>query len=408
MPNGDDSIIRVYGAPWCPDCTRSKKFLGEHRIEYDWIDIDQQDEGRRIVEEIQGGGRRIPTIVFPDGSHLAEPTNEELARKLGLNLEAERGVYGLIIVGGGPAGLAASIYGAREGIETIVVDEGALGGQAGVTQRVENYPGFPEGIGGAELADRFVQQAEGYGVELLSAVAVRSLQSEGGNIVVHLSTGQELCAPAVLLAPGTAYRRLDIPGEEALLGAAIHFCATCDGPFYRGAEELLVVGGGNSGLEEGLFLTKFADRVRIVERGDRLRASKVLQDKVMARAAMEVHLNTRVTEFRGKGGKLQEVLAHNDETGEDYTWTPQGAFIFIGLDPNTGFLEGVVDRDEWGFIITGPSQETSAPGVFAAGDARAGSTKQLAAATGDGIAALLHIRDYLQEHSHLRVLSVND
>ena len=401
--------IRMYGAPWCPDCRRSKKFLGEHRVQYNWIDIDDDAEGLRFVEELQGGGHTIPTIVFPDGSQLLEPSNEELARKLGLNLEAERGFYDLAIVGGGPAGLAAAIYAAREGIDSIVVDASALGGQAGVTERIDNYPGFPEGIGGGELADRFTQQAERYGVEMLSAVSVSELHSDAGgeDISLSLSTGQEICAHAVLIATGSSYRRLGVPGEDELIGSGVHFCATCDGPFYRGAEELLVIGGGNSGLEEGLFLSQFADRVRIVEHAPQLRASQLLQEKVRSRPNFEIHTNTEVLELKGKGGKLTEVRARDRETGEEHVWHPEGAFVFIGLTPNTGFLDGAVELDEWGFAATNAHFETSLPAVFAAGDVRSGSTKQLGAASGEGIAALLAIREYLRQHHHVKAGPVN-
>ena len=164
--------VKVYGAPWCPDCKRSKKFLAEHRVPYEWIDIDENPDALRFVEELQKGGRTIPTIVFPDGGHLLEPSDEELARKLGLKLEADRQFYDLAIVGGGPAGLAAAIYAAREGIDAVIIDRSALGGQAGVTERIDNYPGFPDGVGGAELADKFVAQARRYGVELVAAVGV--------------------------------------------------------------------------------------------------------------------------------------------------------------------------------------------------------------------------------------------
>src|SRR5437016_5299329 len=254
--------VTVYGAPWCPDCRRAKKFLGEHRVSYDWADIDRMPEAIQLVEDLQGGGRTIPTVVFADGSHLVDPTNEQLARKLGLSITASRGFYDLAIIGGGPAGLAAAVYAAREGIDAIVVDRGALGGNAGTTERVDNYLGFPEGIGGAELADRFVAQAQRYGVELVSAVGVEGFGSDQEDVRIRLGTGQELGAHTALLATGSSYRRLGVPGESDLIGAGVHFCATCDGPFYRGAGELLVVGGGNSGLEEGLFLSRFADRIR--------------------------------------------------------------------------------------------------------------------------------------------------
>ena len=395
--------IQVYGAPWCPDCRRSKKFLGEQRVDYDWIDIDQDADGLRFVEELQNGGRTIPTVIFADGSHLLEPSNEELAVKLGLNIEAERAFYDLAIIGGGPAGLAAGIYAAREGIDAIIVDGGSLGGQAGVTERVDNYPGFPDGIGGGELADRFVQQARRYGVEMLEAVSVAELQADQheGDVSLVLSTGQEISAHAALISTGSSYRRLEVPGEDGLIGAGVHFCATCDGPFYRGSEELLVIGGGNSGLEEGLFLTNFAERVRIVERNAQLKGSQLLQDKVRGHPAIEIHTSTEVVELRGRGGRLQEVRARDRESGEELAWQPAGVFVFIGLTPNTEFLRGTLELDEWGFVAS-EGFATSLPGVYVAGDVRAGSTKQLGSATGDGIAALIAIREYLGRHGHIR------
>jgi thioredoxin reductase (NADPH) len=367
--NASPVSVTVYGAPWCPDCKRSKKFLAEHRVPYEWVDIDQDPAALAHVEREQNGGRTIPMIVFPDGSRLLEPGDDELARKLGLRLEAEEHFYDLVIVGGGPTGLAAAIYAAREGIDALVVDKAGLGGQAGTTERIDNYPGFPDGISGAELADRFIAQARRYGVELLSAVEVAAVQRNGSDLELTLGTGQTVGAHAVLLAPGSTYRRLGVPGEDELIGAGVHFCATCDGPFYKGASELLVVGGGNSALEEGLFLTQFAERVRIVVRGE-LTAARLLQDKVNQHPRMTVHRHSSVVSFAGKGGRLTEVVV-NTPDGEQ-RWQPAGAFIFIGLDPNTGWLAGTVDLDRWGFLVTDVGFATSVPGIFAAGDARPG------------------------------------
>jgi thioredoxin reductase (NADPH) len=308
-------------------------------------------------------------------------------------------VYDLIVIGGGPAGLTTSIYAARENLQTLVIDSKGLGGQAGVTERLDNYPGFPDGIGGAELADRIVQQARRYGVELLQAVSVTQISGDGEEVDVETATGDHYHARAALIATGSSYRRTGAEGEDDLIGAGIHFCATCDGPFYKGASELVVLGGGNSGLEEGLFLTQFADRVTIVQRGDRLTANKLLQDKVAMHERMDVLLNKEVVAFRPKddgSGKLSAVVVRDETTGETEELHPAAAFVFIGLDPNTDFVKGSVDLDERGLIVTGMGLLTSMPGVFAAGDVRSGSTKQLASAVGEGAAAAIGIRQYLE------------
>jgi thioredoxin reductase (NADPH) len=392
--------IVIYGASWCPDCRRAKKFLADQRIGYEWHDLELEPEAVAEVEARNDGNHTIPTIVFPDGSHLAEPTNEELAERLGIQRTAMMHVYDLVIVGGGPAGLTTAIYAARENLETLIVDSKGLGGQAGVTERLDNYPGFPEGIGGAELADRFVRQARRYGVEMLQAVSVTRITDEGHReLDVETATGDHYHARAVLLATGSSYRRTNAEGEDDLIGAGIHFCATCDGPFYKGSGELLVIGGGNSGLEEGLFLTQFTDKVVVVEYGERLRGSKILQDKVFNHPKMEVLLSHAVRSFGAKGdgsGKLGTVTIEDRASGALADRHPAGVFVFIGLDPNTGFLQAAVDLDERGFVVTDPATlMTSLPGVFAAGDVRAGSTKQLAFAVGDGAAAAIQVRGYL-------------
>ena len=388
--------VKVYGAPWCPDCRRSKQFLSEQRVPYEWVDIDEDKRAAELVREKNGGKQIIPTIVFDDGSFLAEPENDELARKLGLSLKADRSYYDLIIIGGGPAGLTASIYAAREGIDCLVIEKSALGGNAGVTERIDNYPGFPDGIGGGELADRIVQQAKRYGVSLLSAVGVDSIWEDHGYVHARTTTGDEYHSRAAIVGTGSTYRRLGAPGEDDLIGAGIHFCATCDGPFYRGSRELMVIGGGNSGVEEGLFLTQFTEKVTILEYNEELKASSLLQEKARSQEKIDIRTNTEVVEFKSNG-KLSGVVAKDRSTGEVTEFHPAGVFVFVGLTPNTDFLKGTVELDQWGFIKTDDRFATSMPGVYAAGDARAGSTKQLASAIGEGVTALLMVRQYLQK-----------
>jgi len=397
--DADSPTLSVYGAPWCPHCKRVKNFLSAHRIPYDNIDIDEHPEAIDRLKALQGGGQVIPTVVYGDGSHEVNPTDEELARRIGLTVAADRAVYDLVIVGGGPAGLAAAIYAAREGIDAIVVDASALGGQAGISDRIDNYPGFPDGISGAELADRFVAQARRYGVELLSAVSVVSVQPDGEDLVTALSSGQLLTSHAVIVATGSTYRRLDVPGEDDLIGAGVHFCATCDGPFYRGADEVVVIGGGNSALEEGLHLSEFAKRVRVLAHSD-LTASPVLQERVRSDPQFAIHTGVDIVELEGERGRFAAVVARDRQSGETRRFPAAAAFVFIGLTPNSAFLEQTVRRDEGGFLVTSPTMETSVPGVFAAGDVRSGSTKQLGSAVGDGIAALLMARRHLEAHRH--------
>ena len=389
-----EAPIKLYGAPWCPDCKRAKKFLGEQRIPYDWIDVEENPEGMRLIESINNGKQIIPTIVFPDQSILVEPSNAELAQKLGIQPKAKQHYYDLIVVGSGPAGLSAALYAAREGVETLVIERSGIGGQAGTTELIENYPGFAEGVGGGELADKLGEHAIRFGVEILPAQSVTSIQVMDDYRIVTTETGDEYCARAVLLTSGANYRRLNAPREEDFIGAGIHFCATCDGPFYKG-QELLVGGGGNSGVEEGLFLTKFASHITLVEIGDRLRASKILQDKLASHPEIEVLLQTSVQEFKGDS-RLRSVVLKNVQTGETWERVFPGAFIFIGLEPASGFVRDTVEVDQYGFIVTQDNLETSVSGVFAAGDVRKGSTKQVASAVGEGVTAALMIRQFLE------------
>lgn len=387
--------VTVYGAPWCPHCRRVKKFLSAHRVGYTSIDIDQHPDAIEDLQRLQGGGQVIPMVVYQDGTHDVNPSDEGLARRIGLTLEAASTAYDLVIVGGGPAGLASAIYAAREGIDAIVVDANALGGQAGITNRIDNYPGFPEGISGGELTGRFVEQARRYGVELLSAVGVTSIAPDGDDLCTVLSSGQQLTSPAVIVATGSTYRRLDVPGEGDLIGVGVHFCATCDGPFYRGAKELIVIGGGNSALEEGLHLAQFADRIRVLARSG-LSASPILQDRVKADPQFVIETDLDIEALEGDAGRFSAVVVRDRATGTTRRLPAAAAFVFVGLTPNDSFLDSSVGRDEGGFLVTSPTMETTMPGVFAAGDVRSGSTKQLGSAVGEGIAALLMARRSLE------------
>ncbi len=388
--------ISVYGAPWCPDCRRSKAFLTEQRIPYRWVDIDGDESGRRFVEELQHGGRTIPTIVFPDGSHLLEPSNAELAAKLGLTVRARRTAYDLLVLGGGPAGLSAAIYAAREGLDALVLERGALGGQAGATEQIDNYPGFPEGIRGQELADRLVAHARRYGVELVSAADVTSVTRAPDCVMVSTAAGDAYGGSAAIVATGSRYRRLGIPGEDGLTGLGVHYCATCDGPFYRGAGELVVIGGGNSALEEALFLATLAVHVTILARSG-LRASELVADKVRNHPRITVRSGIDLRSFEPRDGRLAAVLATERDSGAELRLDAAAAFVFVGLDPNTAFLRGAADLDQQGFIVTDDRYRTSLDGLFAAGDVRAGSTKQVGSAAGEGIAALLSVRRWLED-----------
>ncbi|MBI5351046.1 MAG: FAD-dependent oxidoreductase [Chloroflexi bacterium] len=440
--NDQKADITIYGAYWCPDCRRSKQFLGEHQIPYNWVDIEQDKAGEAYVLKKNNGKRIIPTIEFADGAILVEPSNAEIAAQLGLKTSASRHHYDLIVVGGGPAGLTAALYTAREGIETLVIERAALGGQAAATERLDNVPGFSEGVLGSEFASQLRKQAERFGVEMLQAQDVVRIHSHDNYHCVDTADGSEYSAHAVLFATGSRYKHLGAPGEDDFIGAGIHFCATCDGPFYKGrsvavigggnsaAEESLflvcdgpfykgrsvaVIGGGNSAAEESLFLVKFVEKVTLLVRGDKLAASQIIQEKTLNHPQIEVRFNTEVLGFSGEGGKLKAVEIKHRKTGASETIHPAGVFVFIGLVPNTSILEGTgVERNKWGFVQTGHDLvhdgrqipafngrepmflETSVPGIFAAGDVRQGSTKQVASAAGEGATAALIIREYLK------------
>lgn len=428
--------IIIYGADWCPDCRRAKKFLAEQLMPYQWVDIDDNPPAQRLVEKLNNGNRSIPSIII-DSDHqidldnlpgspkgytgvvpdvsvnnlLVEPSNAELARALGLSTQAKCATYDLVIIGGGPAGLTAAIYAAREGMEVLLIERSALGGQAALTNLIENFPGFPEGISGTLLGQRFAEQSRRWGVEILQAQEVEQIeikQKDSHHHTVHLTDGQRVQGRALLLATGATYRRLDVPGEDALIGSRVHFCATCDGPFYRGSELLVVVGGGNSEAEEALHLTQYADEVYLLVRSDSLTASQTAIEKVTHHPKIRIFYNTKVDELVGDN-TLEAIHARRD--GEATKFHPDAVFIFIGMTPNSDLLRGKVSEDARGFLLTGhdllhtdspPAEpprayETSERGIFAAGDVRHGATAQIASAVGEGAAVAISIRDYLRE-----------
>jgi thioredoxin reductase (NADPH) len=279
----------------------------------------------------------------------------------------------------------------------LVIERSGLGGQAGITERLDNYPGFPQGVTGAEFAVRIIEQAKRYGVELLSAQNVVKVGNDLDAHFVETESGNLYRSNAVLIATGSTYKRLGVAGEDDYIGAGVHFCATCDGPFYKGSE-VAVIGGGNSAVEEAAFLTRFCPKVTILVRGPELTANKIAVEKAMTSPQIEVRFNTQVIEFKGENNHLTTVVTKNEQTGEVQELHVPGVFVFIGLSPNSGKFKDIARLDERGFIMTGIDFQTSSEGIFAAGDVRAGSTKQLVSAAGEGAAAALAIREHLRGH----------
>jgi thioredoxin reductase (NADPH) len=370
--------VTIYSTVWCPDCKRTKKFFGEQRVPYHNIDIEQDPEAMAFVEKVNQGKRIIPTIVCPDGTIMVEPSNAQLAEKLGLNTKAQRAFYDTIVIGAGPTGLTAALYMAREGLDTLVIERAGLGGQAGATEKMDNFPGFDEGIPGAEFADRLVRQARRFGVEILEAQEVTEITPDENYWIVKTGDGASYSCEALLLSTGARYRKLEVPGEDELIGTNVHFCATCDGAFYKG-KRLLVVG------------------VDIVEFLPTVKASQILRQKVSEQTNMQVTVNHAVKEFKIKNDRLQAVLVEDRLTGELKEWQYDGVFVFIGVSPNNDLVKEQVEVDHHGFVVTDKSLMTALPGLFAAGDVRAGSTKQAASAAGEGATAALMIRQYLKE-----------
>ena len=360
----------------------------------------------RANEEISGiPKRKIPVIEIIENGQttlLIEPSNIELAEKLGLATKSEHAFHDVVIIGAGPAGLTAAIYLARDGYDVLVVERSTVGGQAFITNRLDNYPGFPEGISGDDFADNLRRQAELFGVEILTPHEIREITTCHGdedfdvctNKVVHTTSGLEFTCSALLVASGSTYRELIVPGVDKLIGTSIHYCATCDAPFYK-EKTLFSVGGGNSAFEESLYLKTFAKKVVILVRSSEPTASPALQEKVENTEGIEVWLNSEVKEIQGVK-KMENIVVYHKDTEQLKEYQPDGLFIFIGLTPNTKFLPNKIQLDSKGFIISRNNLQTSVKGIYAAGDCRKDAINQVVSAAGEGASAAIHIREFLQ------------
>jgi thioredoxin reductase (NADPH) len=409
--------VRVVGDRWSPDSHRIRDFLARNRVPYRWLDVESSDEARQIVERLDHGAPKLPVVVFQDASYLEAPENREVAERIGLRTRAERPFYDLVIIGGGPSGLAAAVYGASGGLKTVLIEREAPGGQAGTSSFIENYLGFPHGLKGSELARRAVDQARKFEVEILTPQEVAQVRVEDPYRIVRLGDGTELSCHALLVATGVSYRKLGAPGVERLTGAGVYYGASLTEAFSYKDEDVYIVGGANSAGQAAMFFSDHARRVVVVYRGDNLRKSmsEYLVKQVEGRENIEVRLNSSVVEADGEN-HLEKIVIKNSTSGETETVPTQALFILIGAVPHTGWLEGFVERDERGFILSGPDLskpgerpkgwkpdrdpyllETSVPGVFVAGDVRHGSIKRCASAVGEGSIAIQFVHQYLKE-----------
>ena len=409
--------VRVIGDRWSPDSHRVRDFLARNRVAFRWLDVESSEEARQIVERLDHGAPKLPVVVFQDGSHLEAPENREVAERIGLRTRAERPFYDLIIIGGGPSGLAAAVYGASEGLKTVLIEREAPGGQAGTSSFIENYLGFPQGLKGSELARRAVDQARKFEVEILTPQEVAAVRVEDPYRIVRLADGTELSCHALIVATGVSYRKLDAPGVEGLTGAGVYYGASLTEAFSFKDEDVYIVGGANSAGQAAMFFSEHARKVVIVYRGDSLRKSmsEYLVKQVEGKENIEVRLNSSVVEAEGED-HLERISIKNSASGETEIVPTQSLFIFIGAVPHTDWLDGVVERDERGFILSGPDLskpgerprgwkldrdpyllETSVPGIFVAGDVRHGSIKRCASAVGEGSIAIQFVHQYLKE-----------
>jgi thioredoxin reductase (NADPH) len=405
--------VRVVGHRWSPASHAVRDFLARNGVPYEWLDIERNAEAQRALSIAAVSRSRLPVVMFERGGLLVEPSLPEIAERLGLAVRAEHPFYDLAIVGGGPAGLAAAVYGASEGLRTVLVEREAPGGQAGQSSRIENYLGFPVGLSGGDLTRRAVAQARRFGAELLTTADVVSIEAPGPARRLGLSDGTTLEAHTLLLATGVQYQRLDVPGAEELAGRGLYYGAgrseasTCSG------ERVFVVGGANSAGQAAVYFSQFADEVTILYRGESLTKgmSRYLVDQIETIPSISVRLDTDLIGLDGNGSV--ETISVRDRGGQEEQLPASAVFVFIGALPNTAWLDGVVARDDRGFVLAGPAVlapgvkpawplerdpfllETSLPGVFVAGDVRSRSIKRVASGVGEGSMAVQFIHQYL-------------
>jgi thioredoxin reductase (NADPH) len=407
--------IRVAGARSSPRGYAVKEFLSSNQVPYQWIDVDEDPPTQELVRSF-GDSTELPVLLFPDGSHLVAPTNRELAEKIGMQTRARLPFYDLVIVGGGPAGLAAAVYGASEGLRTLLVEHNAPGGQAGTSSQIENYLGFPSGVSGADLARRALTQARRFGAEVLAQEVV-ALRREDPYRIVRLADGTDVSCYAVVLVTGVSVRTLEVPGIEALLGIGVYYgAAMTEAATYRG-RDVCVLGAGNSVGQGALFFSRYARKVTVLVRGKSLSQSmsQYLVDRIAATSTIEVMTRVEVTGVCGTGRLEKVVVRGVDDAQEERDLLASAIFIFIGAKPRTEMLSGLLELDEKGYVLTGPDLphtdrkprgwtlerdpyllETSVPGIFAAGDVRATSGKRVAAAVGEGSGTVSMVHRYLE------------
>jgi thioredoxin reductase (NADPH) len=434
--------IRVVGHPWTPDSYRVKDFLARNNVPYVWLDVVSNGEARELLALVEDREPALPMLFFTDGTTLANPSNRTIADRIGIQTIADQPLYDLIVVGAGPAGLAAAVYGASEGLKTLVVEEEAPGGQAGMSSRIENYLGFPAGISGGELARRAVAQARRFGVEILTTRQAKGLNADGPTRVVTLEDGTTLNGRAVLIATGVSYRELEAKGVADLTGAGVYYGAAMgEGESVRD-QDVYIVGGANSAGQAAMYFARFAATVTMLVRGSSLAASmsQYLIDQIGSTANIRVWTHSEVREAVGTD-RLTHLVVMRDGGERSETVEAAALFVFIGAQPRTDWLGGVIARDAHGFVLSGtdatvasaanqdtptpnrasgavrrPSVrtmrrssvsmrapripgllETSVPGVFVAGDVRAGSVKRVASAVGEGSMAVMYVHRYLRE-----------